>query len=131
VLHNFNYVPHNFNYVLHNFNYGVLTQGKRLEYVKTTYLKLCVHNYNYVAQNFNYVVLTQICHHTIDFLQSLCVSHKAAETYRNQHAPRFLEGKTSSLLAPWAAIPRWKHPLKTRPEHRPSSLSIRHNGCVL
>jgi hypothetical protein len=30
---------------------------------------------------------------TIKILQSLCVSHKIVETYRNQHAPKFSKGK--------------------------------------
>jgi hypothetical protein len=33
---------------------------------------------------------------TIKILQSLCVSHKIVETYRNQHAPRFEEEKTGT-----------------------------------
>jgi hypothetical protein len=30
---------------------------------------------------------------TVKILQSLCVSHKIVETYRNQHAPKFKKGK--------------------------------------
>jgi hypothetical protein len=40
---------------------------------------------------------------TIKILQSLCVSHKIVETYRNQHAPEFSKGKME-YDAPMAAL---------------------------
>jgi hypothetical protein len=39
---------------------------------------------------------------TLKILQSLCVSHKIVETYRNQHAPKFSKGKMGMMC-------QWQH----------------------
>jgi hypothetical protein len=47
---------------------------------------------NILAWHVVYTFRTSSTHCT-EILQSLCVSHKIVETYRNQHAPKFSKGK--------------------------------------
>jgi hypothetical protein len=68
----------------------------------------------------------------IKTLQSLWVSHKIVETYRNQHAPEFSKGENGN-----DQMCQWQHwpvssldvtPSENRPEHLPSAMSMRDNG---
>jgi hypothetical protein len=63
---------------------------------------------------------------TIKILQSLCVSHKIVETYRNQHAPKFSIGKMGMMhqWQHWPVLSRDVTP-ENRSEHRPSAMTIR------
>jgi hypothetical protein len=79
-----------------------------------------------------YAVYKHSEHHacTIKIQQSLCISHKIMETYRNQHAPKFLTGKKGMMH-------QWQHCYlsvtpENRPEHWPRAMSFhRMDMCAI